>query len=403
MVKFAHMSDVHIGAWRDPKLKDLTVQAFIKAMDLCVEKQVDFILISGDLFNTALPGIDHLRSVVIQFKRLKEKNLPVYVIPGSHDFSPSGKTMLDVLEEAGLMINVARVDATSEGKLVLKFTVDKKTGTKITGMLGRKGGLEKHYFDDLSLTPLEVEPGFKIFMFHTALTELKPKELELMEANPISLLPKNFDYYAGGHVHIVKTATLEGYRNVVYPGPLFPANFSELEKLERGGFYWFDDGLASYQPVQVKNVVKLFVNAEHKSAVEAEAALRAQVDKQEFVDSIVLVRVEGKLRAGRPFDINFRDIFAAIYDKGAFFVMKNTVKLVSEEFEEVKVTSSTTEELETKLIHEHLGQIKVSFQDKEEHFVKELMRTLSLEKDEGEKKYEYEAKLKKMVDEVLGV
>ncbi|MEK6964055.1 MAG: hypothetical protein AABX70_06495, partial [Nanoarchaeota archaeon] len=112
---------------------------------------------------------------------------------------------------------------------------------------------------------------------------------------------------------------------------------------------------------------------------------------------------EGRLRTGKPFDINFRDLFASIYQKGAFFVMRSTSKLISEEFEEVKIDISTADDLEDALIKEHLGQIKISFKDQEEPFIKQLMKTLSIEKDEGEKKYEYEAKLKKMVDEILGV
>ena len=47
---------------------------------------------------------------------------------------------------------------------------------------------------ELDLKNLEEEEGFKIFMFHTALTELKPKNLERMDSAPISLLPKGFDY-----------------------------------------------------------------------------------------------------------------------------------------------------------------------------------------------------------------
>ena len=55
------MADCHIGSWRDPKLRDANTKAFLKAINLCIEKQVDFVLIAGDLFNTALPGIDALR------------------------------------------------------------------------------------------------------------------------------------------------------------------------------------------------------------------------------------------------------------------------------------------------------------------------------------------------------
>ena len=103
-MKFAHLADCHIGSWRDPKLRDISTEAFVKAVDTCIEKEVDFILIAGDLFHTSLPSIDRLKQTVIKLKQLKDKNIPVYIIAGSHDFSPSGKTMLDVLENAGLVI-----------------------------------------------------------------------------------------------------------------------------------------------------------------------------------------------------------------------------------------------------------------------------------------------------------
>src|SRR3989344_5361401 len=107
-MKFAHMADCHIGSWRDPKLKDTSTLAFSKAVDKCIRENVDFILIAGDLFNTSFPRLDNLKSAVSSLNKLKEKGIPVYIIPGSHDYSPSGKTMLDVLEEAGMFVNVVR-------------------------------------------------------------------------------------------------------------------------------------------------------------------------------------------------------------------------------------------------------------------------------------------------------
>ena len=80
-----------------------------------------------------------LKSATVKLKELKDKGIPVYLIAGSHDFSPSGKTMLDVLEQAGLFVNVAK-GFDVDGKLKLNFTVDSKTGVKITGLLGKKGG-----------------------------------------------------------------------------------------------------------------------------------------------------------------------------------------------------------------------------------------------------------------------
>ena len=139
-MKFAHLADCHIGSWRDPKLRDISTKAFTKAIDTCIENIVDFILISGDLFNTYLPSIDRLKSAVIKLKQLKDKNIPVYIIAGSHDFSPSGRTMLDVLESAGLLKNVVKGEVI-DNKLKLNFTIDKKTNTKIAGMLGKKVSL----------------------------------------------------------------------------------------------------------------------------------------------------------------------------------------------------------------------------------------------------------------------
>src|SRR4030043_483171 len=129
-MRFAHMADCHIGAWNDPKMRQASIKAFERAVDICIKEGVDFVLIAGDLFNTSLPGIDSLKATVKKLRELKENDITVYVIPASHDFPPSGKTMLEVLEEAGLVINVSKGDFSNE-KIVLKFTTDKKTGARI--------------------------------------------------------------------------------------------------------------------------------------------------------------------------------------------------------------------------------------------------------------------------------
>ena len=400
-MKFAHMADAHIGAWRDPKLKDLSMRAFIKAVNISIEKKVDFILFSGDLFNTSLPSIDHLKETTKKLKELDGKKIPFYVIPGSHDFSPSGKTMLDVLEEAGLLINVVR-GKVEDHKLKLQFTVDKRTGAKITGLLGRRGMLERQYYENLDKENLEKEEGMKIFMFHTALTELKPKELEKMDSNPISFLPKDFEYYAGGHVHIVKNESLEGYKNVVFPGPLMPASFSELEKLKCGSFFIYNHGKVEMEPIELVKVYPVDVDAEHKTPEEVNEILEQFTSKQDFSNTIILIRVHGILKSGRPADVNFKELFKRLYNNKAFFVMKNTSKLTSAEFEEIKISSSSVEDVENAIIKEHLGQIKTSMND-EEGTAKELLKLLSEEKHEGEKVYEYEDRLKKELSKVLNL
>src|SRR3989338_7528937 len=403
-MKFAHLADCHIGSWRDPKLKDTSTIAFQKASDKCIGENVDFVLISGDLFNTSLPRLDNLKDAVNALKELKEKNIPVYVIPGSHDYSPSGKTMLDVLENAGLFINVVKGEEIN-GKLKLKFTIDKKTGAKITGMLGKRYSLEKEYYKNLILEPLENETGYKIFMFHSGIDELKPEDMQNIITQPLSLLPKNFNYYAGGHVHIVKDTKVEGYGTIAYPGPLFPNSLSELEKLETGGFYIVEDSIPKWHPIQVYNINKIIIDCSQKNPEQINDQILNEIKDKEFINTIVLIRLFGSLSSGKPYDIDFKDIFAKLYDKSAYFVMKNTNQLTTKEFEEIKIAVKSADEAESAIIKEHLGQIKLKDMnlEKEEALIKQLIQTLSAEKQEGETNPDFERRIKDEVSKVLDV
>lgn len=401
-MKFAHIADCHIGSWREPKLRESSTKAFVKAIEKCKEEEVDFVLIAGDLFNTSLPPVDNLSIVVKKLKELKDSSIEVYIVAGSHDFSPSGKTMLDVLESAGLIINVAK-GKVEDNKLYLNFTVNEKTNVKITGMIGKKGGLEKSYYESLVRQPLENEPGYKIFMFHTALTELKPKELDKMDSAPISFLPKGFDYYAGGHVHVVDKISLDSYKTVVFPGPLFPNSFAEVEKLQNGGFYIVEDEAIRYEPIVVNPVFSIKIDCENKNPEEIEQQILKEMKNKEFLNTIVTIRLSGQLKTGRPSDINFKEIFKKFHDKGAFFVMKNTNKLTSRDFEEVKVEAGGVDEVEERLINENTGKSGVFGAEKEKKLIKEFMSTLSAEKLEGETAADFEKRIKKDIDEITGI
>lgn len=401
-MRFAHLADVHIGSWRDPALREISMEAFKRAVHIILEKKPDFVLIAGDLFNTSMPALDHLKQAVMLLKRIKKQGISIYAVPGSHDYSPGGRTILDVLEEAELLVNVMKGEVIGN-KLKLKFTIDTKTGAKITGIRGKKGSLEKKDFDMLETESLEKEQGFKIFMFHTAIDELKPAELEKMESIPATELPRGFDYYAGGHVHIVAKKDEPDYKNLVYPGPVFPANFSELWKLGRGGFYFYDNGKLEFQPLNLKNTYKIEISAEGQTPEELNHALEAAIQGKEFNNTIVLIKVSGVLKSGKPSDIDFKGIISELYTKSAYFVMRNTSQLSSTEFEAVKISSGTAEQIEEELIKEWAGKSKASFAAKEEELIKDLLQLLSEELKEGEKKYEYDARMKKEADRVLGV
>src|SRR3989344_1522434 len=105
MVKFAHMADVHLGGWKQQPLQDLNFSSFQKAIEVCILEKVDFIVISGDLFDNAFPSIDILKRTFSEFKKLNDAKIPCFFIAGSHDYSVSGNTFLEVLEHAGICKN----------------------------------------------------------------------------------------------------------------------------------------------------------------------------------------------------------------------------------------------------------------------------------------------------------
>jgi len=400
-LKFVHVSDAHIGSWRDPKLKELSVSAFKESISFAIQKKADFFLIAGDLFNTAIPSIDHVKEVVRELKKLKNENINVYFIAGSHDYSPSGKTMLDVIEEAGLGVNVMKGEI-SKGKLNLKFTLDEKTGTKIVGINGLKGMLDKHAYEEMNKEELQQENGFKIFLFHTSIDELKPKHLEQMTSYSAMMMPKGFDYYAGGHVHITEHKNIKGYKNLIYPGPLFPANFSELEKLKQGSFYYYEkkeeQETITKILINVKETIYEEINATNKTPEEVIKETQQRVTFLDVKNKIILIRIIGTLKTGKPQDIDLNNLIKNLQEKKAYYVMKSTTKVTSQEtYEKQEHQQENTEE---EIIKEYLNQVPNNFKNELETTL-ELIKTFSQEKNEAEKISDYENRIKQDTETII--
>ena len=382
-MKFAHLADCHIGGWKDINLKELSIRSFEEAINICIKENIAFVLIAGDLFNTSMPNIDLIKRTTKILNRLKENEIEVYIIPGSHDFSPSGKTMIDVLESSGLANNVMKI---KDNQLI--FTHD-KTGVKITGLVGLRSGLDKYYYENLDFSNLENENGFKIFMLHNTINELKPKDMEKVEGMSLSLLPKNFDYYAAGHVHFIKESEfLKG--KLVYPGPLFPNNFKELQELKHGGFYIYDNENLKYIPINLKNTIYIEINADGKTSRDVEDEI---LSINNFEDKILLLRIQGELKEGKGSDISFKAISDNFKDSFAF--LKNTTKLTSKEFSNLEVKDGEIEDVERDIINE----FKFDYSN---DFIFELINSLDKEKDEGEKNVDFERRLLKDLEKILG-
>ena len=398
------MSDVHLGSWSaHPELRELSFVAFEKAMDICISEGVDFIIISGDLFDTSLPSIDILRKATAVLRNVKEEGIRIYCVPGSHDYSPTGKTFVNVLEDAGLLTNIAKWTE-EEGKIKLQFFKD-KSGAKLCGMEGRMGGLELGLFEKLN-RDIETEEGFKIFVMHSGIQEYLPELLkEKMKVVPLELLPRNFNYYAAGHIHYTHTEEYNGAK-IVFPGPTFPTDYKELEDHTSGFFIseFKENLITKFVPVTTKGIHAINVNANGKNISKIENEITDNIEMSYIKDKIVLVKIEGTLDSGKPSDIKFKEIISKAQEKGAYTTKKNTSKLVTKEFEKIEVTKNlSVGDLEKEIIKKHLGQMKIWDKENEEKLVLALMEVFKDEKQEGETNYSFEERVKNNAMKVVGI
>ncbi len=413
MNKFAHMSDIHLGAHREPVLQQLELKCFNMAMDKCVELGVDFVLISGDLFHVGIPDLGIVNAAVKRMRELREENIPIYAIYGSHDYNPASTSVIDVIETAGFLTNISKWKEL-KGKVRLDFCRDPKTGAKLTGLSARKIGLESRHYANLEKRSLEEEEGFKVFAFHTGITELKPPHLSEMETIPISYLPRDFDYYAGGHIHERGIFRLPGYERVVFPGPLFTGYGSDIEVTARGekrGFYVvsFEDRVKKVEFTQVESFNGKYVeyDATGKNSMQAAKELQKEIGHLDVRGSVVALKVRGELSGGKTSDMSFSGIRSALTERGALYVYVNRHALTSKEYTQIKFAGEDTSTIEAKSFKERIGDVKVAQRslrgERGVALAQELLKVLRQDARVDESKKAYLDRLVKDSVHVLGL
>ena len=382
-MKFAHMADCHLGGWQHSDLNSLNIQSFQKAISICIKEKAEFVLIAGDLFDSAYPSIDTLKETFREFRRLKESNISVFIIAGSHDYSMSGKTFLEVLEKSGFCKNVACFEEKSD-KIILHPTIFQNIA--IYGYPGKKSGLE---IDEVERLKLQDSPGlFKILMLHTTLSSAvqNPKIKSVND----SLLP-SVNYLALGHLHIAYSRN-----GKVYPGPIFPNNLPELEELQGGSFYMFNNGKIEKKEIKLKNL--LVINHKTNDTLKTADELITLLEKESLRDKIIILKLSGIIEQGRTSDINFQKIASYAKEKGAYTLLKNTSKLQLSE-PELQIDTIDTEDIELQIIN----KFKESNKSRFNHLIFSLIKAMQIEKNEDEKSSVFEERLLSETRKVISI
>lgn len=404
VLKFAHISDIHLGAFPDPILRELEKRSLDETVNRCIELGVDFVLISGDIFHVGIPDLSVVNDSIRIFRKLAQAKIPLYAIYGSHDYTPNGTSIIDILETAGILTNVMKARIDDEGYFVLDFFTDPKTCAKLTGISARRVGLESKFYEKLDKKRLEYEKGFKIFAFHSGISEFKPTFLSAMETVPISNFPKDFNYYAGGHIHKRDRFELPGYPNIVFPGPLFSGYGKDIEETASGvkrGFYvvTFEDKVKSVEfvPIEVFDGKFVEYDGTGKNSHQAMKDISNRLDELDVNGKVVIVRLKGELSGGKTSDIDTLELRRKLSSRGALYVQFNRFGLTTKEYAGNKVSGEDVPTIEANLFRENIGAVTVketSLKGKEGiGAAVELLRNLRQLQKVGETKGDYETRI----------
>ena len=388
-MRFAHIADCHLGSWRQQELQDLNLACFKRAISICIDENVNFIIFSGDLFDSAYPPIEILKETFSEFRKLKEASIKAYIIAGSHDYSVSGKTFLDVLEKAGFC-EICKFEEQESGILLKACNYE---GISIYGYPGKKSGLEIPDLKNITLTETN---NFKILMLHTTMESAKGTLP--IDSVSISELPEA-DYYALGHLHLVHEYSVSDNRYLIYPGPIFPNNFQELEELGGGSFYIIDiHGYTKLTKKELKLKQVLKIELELDNALTATEKILSEIEKQDMEDKIVLLRLKGTLKQGKTADIKFQVIQEKVKEKKAYAFLKNSNKLKVEETE-IEIKTDNIDEIEETIAKTFVETNPSDFNI----FLPSLINSFGLEKQEDEKKLIFESRLFEELNKILNL
>ena len=198
-IKFLHTADIHLGrplksASQAPDhLNELFNNASYNALknifDQAINRRLDFVVISGDLYDSEARSVKASRNFLEECRRLKEFNIPVYIISGNHD--PGGKE----LEPFDYPENVYFYP--SEEVEINNHKND--SGNTLARIIGQS---YRSNFESRKMYTYYTVPDKNHFNLGLIHTQLNPDNRRYVPISQSDLLEKDdIHYWALGHIH----------------------------------------------------------------------------------------------------------------------------------------------------------------------------------------------------------
>ena len=338
-MKFVHFTDTHLGK-NEAKLEEREEDfrdAFKQVIDFSLNEKVDFVIHSGDMFDRARPKVKTLVFVVEQLSRLKDAKIPFFISTGSHDIGVE-ETIISLLESVGLLtnLNAPRYYIQEDGKI--KVGGETVGDCFICGIAGKRARIEEIY---KNLEP-EQKGKFNIFMFHHIVSDISEKFADI----PSSLLPKGFDYYAGGHWHSYAEFN-HGRGKIIYPGSTEYNDLSEMERDKEKFFVSVNTKPFSFEkrPIKTRKVVSIELDCTDMDAKEVSNKVTSRIKDTEE-RPILIVKLKGKLAKGIKSEIDRNKINSVAREKNYLYVKTYLGSLENPETPFISSKSKTPAQIE---------------------------------------------------------
>lgn len=214
--RFIHSADIHLDsplqslALRDAALADLlstaTRLAFARIIDLCLDEQVDALVLAGDLYDGSQTSMKTARFLSDQIGRLHEAGIQVFIIRGNHD------ALSKITPELVFPESVKVYRGHAEAVPVHCSASD--TPVYVHGL-----SFAQPHAPESLLTKYKpaMEGAINIGILHTSLGGA-PGHDRYSPCSVADLRATGFNYWALGHIHARSVDAGPGGSTIVMPG-----------------------------------------------------------------------------------------------------------------------------------------------------------------------------------------
>lgn len=307
-MKFVHIADIHFDIpfttlKNDKNLDSIRKleqrEAFNKVIQYIKDENIDYLFISGDLYENEYIKQSTIEYINNQFKTIS--NTKIFISPGNHDPNIKG-SFYDKFEF-------------NENVKIFKDNNLEKIENDNIIIYG--AGFTDFYMNEnkLNLEKIEKSEKPQILVIHADLNGVKDNEG--MSYNPISenQLDK-LDYVALGHIH--KT-NFEKDKKIIYPGSLISLGFDELG----------NHGMVVGE-IKGKKVNLEYISLDNREFFEQEVFIDDMFSKEDLIEYISTLYIEKNkmckivLKGRRKFIIDVREIENYIYNENIIKIKDET-------------------------------------------------------------------------------